>query len=108
MVLTDKEKQFYERFQKRRDAVMHSGEDAFGDGKLIYRLSCLVMWDWGQNMPSQISRKRYQEELNKLDSIVAQMDQEDCSERLREALRDARDYLSLVELLRVRRKNRVI
>lgn len=104
MVLTDKEKQFYNRFQRRRDEVMSSGEDTFGDGKLIYKLSCLVMWEWGQNMPSQISRKRFQEEQNKLDAIVAQMVEEDCSERLREALRDARDYLNMIELYRVRNR----
>lgn len=104
MVLTDREKQFYDRFQKRRDDVMRSGEDTFGDGKLIYKLSCLIMWDWGHNLPSQISQKRFQEERDKLDAIVAQMVSDDCSERLREALRDARDCLNMIELYRVRNR----
>ncbi len=106
MVTSCREERLYNKFKER---MLGCGrcDNLVGNRELIKRLSVLVVHEWGHELPYQISEKCYEQEMAKIDVIGKQIQPGEFENELREALKEADEYIRIIGMYRVRRKCRV-
>lgn len=101
------EEKLYQRF-KRYFVKYDPNIKPYKNRQIIYDLSVLVVYHWGQELPAKVSERQYKKEREKLESLRDEVEtgglyEEDVNRAL-----EAYDlYLSLIRCHRVNQRCRV-